>query len=197
MKPIKLFVGVSVIAAVLSSCMPKENTYRKPYVDFDSLITAQLNTITNGEVVLLKKTRLNSYEDSTAVKPDSLQLKNELQAFRLMDDINKPVHKGMYEVKTEEDANSNLLVRTYTTHQPTSIIFVKLFFKHDIKELKRIESSWIEKNVMIHTRRDLMLEFDDHNGVPRLVHYAVAGEQKVVLSKPVSTTIEGWLKYPA
>ncbi|MBS1489874.1 MAG: hypothetical protein JSS93_05065 [Bacteroidetes bacterium] len=190
------WIIITVLAGALWSCVSDKQKYKKIYFDFDSLITAQIKDIKKHEAVLLKKTILNSLVDSLSIKPDSIQLRNELEMFRQIDDINKPMYKGLYQMETKEDINSNLTVRTFTTNIKTNVAFVKLFFNQKISRLKRIESSWAENNTMMNTQRFLMLEFDDYNGQPRLIHYRVTGYQKVIFSKSVSLAVEGWVKYP-
>ncbi|MBS1557307.1 MAG: hypothetical protein JST69_01165 [Bacteroidetes bacterium] len=190
------WVIITVVAGALWSCVSDEQKNKKIYFDFDSLMTAQVKNIKKNEIVLLKKTILNSLTDSLSLKPDSIQLKNEMEMFRQLDDINKPMYKGWYKIETKEDVNSNLKVRTFTTNTKATVPFVKLFFNQKINRLKRIESSWAENNAMMNTQRFLMLEFEDHNDQPRLMHYRVTGHQKVIFSKSVSLAVEGWIKYP-
>ncbi len=193
MKMVLLF---SPILLFLSSCISEEKEHFKTYFDFDSLVSSQLDLMRQSRPVLIKKTILNSKVDSLQLNFDTTRLKNELEIFRLPDVINKPMYKGLYTIETNEDFNSNLMTKIFSTTGKSPVPFVKLFLKENINELKRIETQVNETNIMIDSHRALTIEFDDCRGKPRLVHYRITSRQKMIFSHAVNLSIEGWLKYP-
>src|SRR5438132_834959 len=100
-----------IILLIVSACNQTEVKYKKSYFDFDSLI--------NRQVMALAKTKwkkmsvLNKKQDSVSIQPDSLQWSNELDVYRQLDAINKPVLKGNYSVEKKKDIHSNLTVRSF------------------------------------------------------------------------------------
>ena len=186
----------SVLCAVLLvSCSHENLKYDKPYFDFDSLVQGQVQKIGLAKANLIKKTFLNGEKDSTTVVPDTTQWKHELDAFQQLDIINKPLFKGMYHSKDQEDDHSNLLVRSYSTKMKSPVPEVKFFYLEGYKKLKRIESVFNESNVLYSTSRKLTLEFEEKEGEPIISRYRVQGFQKMILSDSVKFLIEGTLQY--
>ncbi len=190
----KLFLLLTV-AMLLASCNNKNLKYDKPYFDFDSLVQAQIVKLSNAKVAVIKKTSLGKVRDSVAISPDTTQWKHELDAFQQLDVINKPLYKDAYQLEISKDTHSNLWVRTYTTKMKSPVRVVKFFYQEDFKKLKRIESSFEEKNLMYATSRKLTLTFDERQGLSLLSSYRVEGTQKMILSKSVAFTMEGKIKF--
>lgn len=190
----KFFPGM-VAALVLISCNRENLKYDKPYFDFDSLVNTQVRRIASAEASLIKKTFLNGIKDSTVIAPDTTQWKHELDAFQQLDVINKPIFKGKYQLKDQEDDHSNLLVWVYTAKIKSPVPEVRFFYQ-DGRKLKRIESVFNESNVLYSTSRKLTLEFKDHLGETMITRYRVQGFQKMILSDSAKFSIEGILQYP-
>jgi len=191
----KFFLGV-VFIALLVSCNCENLKYDKPYFDFDSLVRTQVHKIGLAKATLIKKTFLNWKKDSTIFAPDTTHWKHELDAFQQLDVINKPLFKGTYQLKEQEDEHSNLLVRFLTTKMKSPVPEVKFFYQYGYKKLKRIESVFNESNVLYSTSRKLTLEFEEQQGVAMVSSYHVQGFQKMILSDSVKFSIEGKLQYP-
>lgn len=190
----KVFLGVAFMT-LLCSCNHENLKYDKPYFDFDSLVHQQIGKIALVKARLMKKTFLNGKEDSTVLAPDTAQWKHELDAFQQLDVINKPLFKGNYQSKDQEDVHSNLMVRSYSTKMKSPVPEVKFFYQDGAK-LKRIESIFNESNVLYSTSRKLTLEFEELEGVAMISKYRVQGFQKMILSDSVKFWIEGKLQYP-
>jgi len=195
----RFFVG-AVCFVLLVSCNRENLKYDKPYFDFDSLVDRQVHQIALLNARVIKKTFLNGKKDSTILLPDTTQWKHELDAFQQLDVINKPIFKGNYQHKENEDDHSNLLVRSYL-FKPKSklkspVPEVKFFYQDGYMRLKRIESVFNESNVLYSTSRKFTLEFEEQHGVAMISKYHVQGFQKMILSDSVSFLIEGKLQYP-
>jgi hypothetical protein len=190
----KFLLGV-VSAALFVSCSRENLKYDKPYFDFDSLVQEQVHQLALAKVNLIKKTLLNGKNDSTTLAPDTTQWKHELDAFQQLDVINKPLFKGNYQSKNQDDEHSNLLVRSYATKMKSPVPEVKFFYQDGYKKLKRIESVFNESNVLYSTSRKLTLEFEEQQGTAMIARYRVQGFQKMILSDSVKFLIEGKLRY--
>ena len=187
----KVFFGIAC-AALLFSCNRQNLKYDKPYFDFDSLVNNQVQQIVLTKTNLIKKTFLNGKHDSTILLPDTVQWKHELDAFQQLDVINKPLFKGNYQAKDQEDDHSNLLVRSYSTKMKSPVPEVRFFYQDGYK-LKRIESVFNESNVLYSTSRKLTLEFEEQQGTAMISKYRLQGFQKMILSDSVAFSIEGKL----
>ena len=116
---------------------------------------------------------------------------NELDVFRQLDLINKPLYKSMYEIRDgEKDIKSNLLVRTYRAKNTSPIPFVKFYYRSSPRILKRIESVFQEHNPLFDTKRTLMLVFDDGNESVIISGYQLKGTQKMILNDTVHFSVE-------
>jgi len=186
---------VVAVMVILCSCNRENLKYDKPYFDFDSLVHTQVLRITVAKASLRKKTFLNDKADSTIIVPDTTQWKHELDAFQQLDVINKPLFKGNYQVKEQEDDHSNLLVRCYSAKIESTVPEVKFFYQNSFKKLKRIEAIFREGNVLYSNSRKLSIEFEEQGGEPIMSRYRVRGLQKMILSDSVKFFIEGTLLY--
>lgn len=176
---------------LFTSCNRMNQHYDKAYFDFDSLINVQVTGLIKSKVSLRKIAVINGKSDSSYFIPDSLKLANELDVFRQLDLINKPLYRNSYEVKDgEKDTKSNLLIRSYVAIAPSSVPFVKFFYQASTQEIKKVESVFQEENALYNTKRNLTLLFDDNSGSPLLSGYQLSGSQKMILSDTVSFSVK-------
>lgn len=186
---------LGALFTLLVSCNRENLKYDKPYFDFDSLVNNQVQQIASAKASLIKKTFLKGKRDSTILLPDTAQWKHELNAFQELDIINKPLFKGNYQSKDQEDDHSNLLVRSFVTKMKSPVPEIKFFYQDGNMKLKRIESVFNESNVLYSTSRKLTLEFEEQQGSAMISKYKVQGFQKMILSDSVAFSIEGKLLY--
>jgi hypothetical protein len=184
-----LFMATSIVA-----CKQADLTYDKPYFDFDSLITVQIEKASAKDSIH-KEAMLDGKQDLTSFLLDSTRLAHEWDVFRQLDIINKPLYKSSYKITEEEDTKSNLTVRSYAWSGDSKIKplvpFVHFYFHAQFKNLKKIESSYREENALYFTERNLMLGFSDLSGEPLINEYTIAGSQKMILSENVKFSIRG------
>lgn len=185
-----LFFLIAVIACV--SCNQTNLKYDKPYFDFDSLINTQIASLVKANASLSKTVSLDGKSDQSTMKTDSAILAHELDVFRQLDVINKPLYRDAYEISDgEKDSRSNLLVRKYKSKNPSPVPFVNFYYQNDFHHLKKIESYYVENNTLYLTKRNLQLEFDDTSGTLLLTRYELTGTQKMILSDSVKFSIAG------
>lgn len=182
-----LFITIILLAA----CNKQNETYDKAYFDFDSLINAQVDALTKANSTLNKSVSLDGRVDQSSHATDSTLLAQELDVFRQLDLINKPLYRNTYEViDGEKDTRSNLSVRKYKAKTPAPVAFINFYYHDDFKQIKKIESVYLEANSLYATERQLQLEFDDSTGTMMLSKYRMTGSQKMILSDSVKFTIE-------
>lgn len=176
---------------LLAACNKQNETYDKVYFDFDSLINVQVNVLANAKSTLTKSVSLDGKIDQSSHATDSTLVAQELDVFRQLDLINKPLYRNTYEITDgEKDTQSNLSVRRYKAKTPAPIAFVTFYYHKDFKQIKKIESVYQETNSLYASKRQLQLEFDDSSGTMLLSKYKMTGSQKMILSDSVKFTIE-------
>jgi hypothetical protein len=185
-----IFSLISII--ILVSCNQTSLKYDKAYFDFDSLINSQVTSLAKTNASLSKTVLLDGKSDQATMRIDSAILAHELDVFRQLDLINKPLYRDAYEITDgEKDSRSNLLVRTYRSKKGSPVPFVNFYYQKDFLHLKKIESYYIENNTLYSTKRKLQLEFDDTSGHLLLSRYELTGTQKMILSDSVKFSIAG------
>jgi hypothetical protein len=186
----RFFFLICSCAFLLSACNRTSLQYDKAYFDFDSLINAQVAALIKAQSTISKKSMINGKEDDSSFVLDSLKLASELDVFRQLDVINKPLYRNTYQIEDgEKDSKSNLLIRSYTAKSPSPVPFVKFYYRSSPRELKKIESFFHEENSLYDTRRKLLLEFDDSTGSLLLSGYQLSGTQKMILNDTVNFSV--------
>jgi hypothetical protein len=175
----------------LTACNRMDQRYDKAYFDFDSLINVQVAELIKSKVTINKISVINGKTDSSSFVPDSLNLANELDVFRQLDLINKPLYRSSYDLREgEKDTRSNLLIRSYRAKSPSPVPFVKFYYQASSNDIKKMESFFREENALYKTSRNLTLLFDDSSGSPLLSGYQLSGSQKMILSDTVNFSVE-------
>ncbi len=188
MKPLILVLSVVL---VLYGCNQSDKVYDKPYFDFDSLVNKQVAILVEAQVVATKQAMINGKSDEAIFSPDSTQLAHELDVFRQLDVINKPLFKNRYEITVgEKDTLSNLFILTYQATGPAPVPYVKFYYQRSPTQPKKIESHYLEQNSLYATERVLLMEFDDALRPTLLTHYRMVGSQKMVMNDTVHFSVD-------
>jgi hypothetical protein len=188
----RVLLGIAVLSIVIS-CTQTEIRYKKSYFDFDSLVTQQVKSLAKSK--WRKISTLNKKADTVSIQPDSLQWSNELDAFRQLDAINKPVLKGNYTVEEKKDIHSNLTIRSFklkiTNREKlkSSVPFVDFYYFNQVSDLRRIVAVYEESNMLFSSRRQLSLEFEEGTQ-KKLIGYKISGFQKMMLTDSVLLNIK-------
>jgi hypothetical protein len=176
-------------STLLFSCGRENLQYKKDYFDFDSLINQQIKVLAASNISIHKNASITDSTTTGMAVADSAALARELDIFRQIDLINRPLFKGKYAMSEGPDTRSNLIVRTYSPTIPSPIKEVRFYFLENFKRLKRIEVRYEEDNTLYYTRRDYVLEFVDTTPV-LLQKTTVKGIQKMILNDSVSFSVE-------
>ncbi|HZX73682.1 MAG TPA: hypothetical protein VFE57_04625 [Cyclobacteriaceae bacterium] len=179
------------ITTILFIGCESETSSKKAYLDIDSLISTQVKNLTEAKAHVLKTASLGNVEDQSEFNPDSLGWTTELDIFRQLDIINKPTNKDSYEIiDGQKDVNSNLTIRAYKAKSELPVRNLKLYYFNDLKNLKKLEAVFAEKNVLYSTERSLSLDFDEIAGKNTLASYSIEGIQKMIISDTVHFTVK-------
>lgn len=184
-----------LVGLLIGSCKQANRVYEKPYFDFDSLIHTQVKTRAPQQKMIFKVAAINSQKDSSAFKADSAVLAHEWDVFLQLDVINKPMYKNNYEITERADDKSNLTVRTYQCKISSSVPFVHFYYHGSFANLKRIESTYVEKNVLNNIARHLTLTFDEEQGKAFIQKYSITGGQKMIFNDTVQFSIQGSISH--
>lgn len=180
---------------LLTACNPSNLKYNKLYFDFDSLLTVQEAAVVKNKLKLSKTVLLDGKQDRSTQFVDSASIAQELDVFRQLDLINKPLYRNTYLVSDGvDDSLSNLTLRQYTSTTQTPIPWVTFYYQRSFQQLMKVESLYRENNALYSTERNLLLEFDNSSGKLLLSRYRLTGFQKMILNDTVYFSVEGVLE---
>jgi len=184
-----------VALACIGMACQKQESIKKSYIDLDSLVTAQVAVLNRLSPSLQKEATINGKNADTTYSPDSLSWANELDVFRHLDLINRPIYRGAYEVRCgEKDTQSNLLVCRMEGNERLPIVYLRYFYLEDRSQLKKITALHQESNGLYFMNRYLEMNFDDVNGNPLLTAFRIKGKQKMTLRDSTLYSIEAKIR---
>lgn len=187
---------ICFMAVALAGCSTQSPNIPKAYFNFDSLINTQVALLMAGHAVVEKSAVIDGKEDHSVFKPDSAMWAHEMEMFRYLDVINRPVNVGAYAVTDQErDPNSNLLVKSLEATRPAQVRKMKFYYDSDPAKLRRIEAVVEEQTTLYATSRLFRMEFDNHGTDMLLSRYSITGVQKIILSDSVSFAIAAEIHY--
>lgn len=179
-----LFVGL------VSGCQ-KQKSNAKRYLDMDSLVNVQVKYLTQSKATLEKKATIGDKTSSSTAVPDSTSWSHELDVFRQLDLINRPIYRDVYVVRDGgKDSKSNLLIKSYEAPANSTVPYLRLYYQDSPWRLKKLEALYQEINSLYGSQRKLEMYFDDATGKPFLKGYLIEGNQKMMLSDSVHYAIK-------
>lgn len=183
---------LAFFALSFASCHVKPDKKVAYYYDTDSLLRQQKKTLLQQQASILKNANIQGNKEQAIIKPDSTTAwDQEFQIFEKIN-INKPVLKGVYDVKEYDDIKSNLKVKEYrASEKDVEVPFLRIYYLNEPANLRKIEAKYVENNPIYRSQRHLEFFFDDHTGSPLLRRYTVHGSQKMIFKDSVSFTIIG------
>ena len=180
------------LALIFSACVPRNPVARGRLFPIDSLLSAQASRLTDAKASLSKQVTFGSKQEQIDLLPsDTTAWIKELEAFGVLDAINKPINRDRYKVSDTTDNKSNLRVRAFSTHDDLPVKVVRLYYHRVLASIRKIEANYVEHNGLYKTNRKLMMEFNDVNGTPMMTSYSIAGGQKMFLDDTVTYDIRG------
>lgn len=174
---------------VLSCESPREEA---GFYAIDSLVNAQVNLLTDAKARLKKEVGLGEKMDTTTIIPDSIAWVKELDIFRQLQIINKPLNQKSYRVEDGlHDPASNLSIKAFTTSDDLPVRFMRIYYQHSIDKPRRIDASYDVENRLYASARLISMEFRQVNNKTILNSYSISGGQKMVLGDSVNFFIKG------
>ncbi len=165
----------------------------------DSLMLGQAYYLTDINAALFKEALLGGKSDTITYTPaDTIEWKKELEVFSKLNEINKPVNKGRYEVSDGMlDPGSNLTVKAFISKQPLPneeplpVVYLKVYYQGSIKKPRKIEALYDEETLLYKSARHLSMHFQQIENETVLTSYSVKGGQKMVFGDSVAFYISG------
>lgn len=183
-----LTIGFCLLLTACSNTEQHSNLY-----NIDSLISKQVKYLAEQNARLSKRAVLNGVkEDSTFVPKDSAAWNRELEIFRQLREINKPVNAGRYLVDDNlYDVSSNLTVKAFSATEELPIEYVRVFYQESMASPRKIVAQFNEESSLYKSGRILTMEFGQIDGVSVLTSYTVEGGQKMMMGDSVAFSLEG------
>lgn len=184
------FASLFFTALVLFGCQ-QQKVKEERYLNMDSLVNAQVHYLSHSNLFLKKEASIGNKKSASTNKLDSTGWSNELDVFRQLDLVNRPIYREVYLVKDGvKDSKSNLLIRSYEAPVNSPIPYVRLFYQDTPNRLKKLEAFYQENNSLYGSKRKMEMYFDDASGKTYLKGYLMEGQQKMMLSDSVKYTIK-------
>jgi hypothetical protein len=180
------------------ACNNVETTRTTAYYPVDSLITAQIQYLNHAGATLSKVALLGDQESRSSLNPDDSSVwVKELDIFRELNVINKPINRGAYTVEDGlRDSRSNLKIKVFTAKEPLPVEYLRVYYQGTIDQLRKIESKYHEENVMYQGTRYLILEFEQIKDKSVLTYYSMYGGQKMFLGDSVQYKVNASVILP-
>ena len=114
----------------------------------DSLLDAQVIMLTKQKTSLSKSATMDGKVSNSVLEIyDSAKWAQELDVFRQLAMVNRPVYVDKYDVVDNiEDANSNLRILSISTTENLPISFLKVYYQDNKSKVRKIEGSYFESN---------------------------------------------------
>jgi hypothetical protein len=187
----KIF-AVIVLAASITSCnKPQE---RSSFFSVDSLVSEQVKRLTKANAKLYKEAALDGKIDTATYLPaDTLEWNNELDIFRQLEVINKPVNRQRYQINDGlTDPSSNLTVKEIYTTENLPVAYMRIFYQESIHKPRKIEALFNgDENMLYTSSRLISLHFRQVNNETLLTSYSIQGGQKMMMDDTVTFSIKG------
>jgi hypothetical protein len=194
----RLVIGLGVLVWLCGCDTPKEEAGFYP---IDSLVSAQIQNLTTVHATLHKEVFVAEKIDTLSYIPaDSGQWVKEMNIFRQLEVINKPINRGSYQIEDGlTDTTSNLTVKAFTIKNdlPSEDIkdlpvkYIRVYYQDSMNKPRKIEALYDEENTLYKSSRFLSLEFRQVNNKTILTSYFIKGGQKMILADSVAFYIRG------
>jgi hypothetical protein len=181
---------IFLLLVLLSACQKPQIVSHSGILNCDSLLNAQLAGLTS--MTLEKKLSVNGveFQSTTTGKIDWAK---ELEAFRELNQINRPIYRDAYQIKNTPDPQSNLTIQIWTAKTKVPIRTLRLFYLEKLNNIKRMEAE-IEFNEFYHrSSKTMRLDFA-LLGHPRLESYEISGSQQYFWGASNSILVEGSIR---
>lgn len=184
-----------LISLFLVSCGKRStNLQLSSQINTDSLLDYHISVLSNSNALLTKSLKINNSVQTADVDDSKINWANELESFRTISLINKPIYLTSYNITFENDKKSNLLVRKWEVKQDLPLKKLKIYYLKDLSQIKRLEATIEQRNFVFSSTKQLSIDFGVL-GADRMVDdYEVSGHQKLIWGEPQDFSIKGHVR---
>jgi hypothetical protein len=161
--------------------------------NIDSLVLSQVQYLSDKKATLHKSAIIGLQQDDSVFTPeDTLAWKNELDIFRQLDVINKPINRDGYIIDDDLfDPSSNLTVKAFSAIENLPVRYLRIFYQESIHKPRKVEALYDDKNALYKSGRILLMEFHQIDNKTILTSYSISGGQKMIMADTVTFLIKG------
>jgi hypothetical protein len=182
-------ICLSLVCLLAFSC--RDKPAQTLLFNIDSLVTQQEKYLADSNAKLRKHAIINGVSDDTLLT-NKEAWKKELEIFRQLQTINKPVNRANYIVDDGLfDPSSNLTVKAFSATTDLPVQYVRVFYQGSIATPRKIEALYQNKNILYASSRLLTMEFENLGNQIVLTSYSIEGGQKMIMGDSVMFTIKG------
>jgi hypothetical protein len=176
------------------SCQQKTQKFQAGQLNFDSLLEHHINFLSKNGASLEKKSTVNETVNTSQVSTDVINWSSELEAFRILGVLNKPIHSGEYQIVETPDSKSNLIVKTWTAKTAVPVRLVRILYLDQPNMLKKLEAEVEQTNFVFSSSKKLTLEFNVLGGVSVAERYEISGSQSFFWGPPQYYSLAGLIR---
>jgi hypothetical protein len=176
---------------IFSSCSHEVKTTKLFHID--SLLNAQVQVLADSKATLEKQATIGSASDHSAYTPaDTTAWNRELEIFRQLRVINKPINRTNYIVDDGLfDPHSNLTVKAFSAIENMPVRYIRVFYQDSVQRPRKIEALYQDENPLSKSGRLLTMEFQQAGNKSILSSYSITGGQKIIFGDTVVFDIKG------
>lgn len=180
---------------IFFACAKPKNDQK--FYAVDSLVTAQISYLNHAKAKLEKEAILDGTKQDIILSiEDSLMWEKELDIFRQLEVINKPVSRGSYLVDDGlYDPGSNLTVKAFTALEDLPVRSLRIFYQEKLEKPRKIEAVLQEETTLYESLRLMTMEFRQVNNKTILTSYSIQGGQQMIMADSVAFSIKGRVQY--
>jgi hypothetical protein len=191
----KRYIHFMSVLLLTVACAPTPAPVVQGPLDFDALIEAQINGLSQRIVTLDKVAVVGEVRSDSTLVPTATDWKAELDIFRQLGTINKTIYQGAYQQEGPlDDPQSNLHIQQYSS-ATSPLKVLKIYYQVDLQRVRKIEGFLEESTPLYSSQKNLTMVFDEENGKPVLTRYSIVGYQKVALRDTVRFTVESTITW--
>jgi hypothetical protein len=129
------------------------------------------------------------------LKAEQVNWKKELEPFRALSIINKPIYRAAYTISISRDLKSNLTIKAWTTTQDIPLKALRIYYLNTPDQIRKLEASIQDENFVFTSHRNVQLDFSVLGRPVQLQHYQISGSQKFFWGDQHSFTLEGLIQF--
>ncbi len=183
------FIFLLALIALAACKPPATPSVQSNILNIDSLLSAQAKLLST---VSIEKTLMVG--DSTFQRQTlQVNLEKELELFKEIGQINRPIYQRAYHTSIKPDTQSNLTIKEFQAVEDVPVKTIRLYYLNEPTQLKRLEATVATEDLYQSSEKKLILDFSILGDTVRLKSYGVSGDQQYFLGAPqyfsMSTTI--------